>query len=143
MDQPVVDRRADTRFSAEAMTTRATLRPGCVVALIDWSAGGALVHAPKPLRPGARVHLQVMAERRTFALVAHVLRCAVWSLDPHAGVTYRGALKFEDRCEFFWEEATRRGSAVPAAAGLPDRVDGQRLPAHRGRGRAVAVREAK
>ena len=143
MDQPVVDRRVDARFPGEAMPTRATLRTGCVVALIDWSAGGALVQAPKPLRPGARVHLLLIAERRTFALAAHVLRCAVWSLDPHVGVTYRGALEFEDRCEFFWEAATRRGSAVPAAARPTDRVDGQRLPAHRGRGKAVPVREAE
>jgi hypothetical protein len=40
---------------------------------------------------------------RTFVLVARVLRCAVSSLDPHHGVTYRGALKFEERCEQFWE----------------------------------------
>ncbi|HEX6974361.1 MAG TPA: PilZ domain-containing protein [Vicinamibacterales bacterium] len=95
------DRRVDARFSAEVVEGRVTLRPGCVVAVIDWSAGGALVQAGQPLRPGARVHVQVALERRTVGIAAHVLRCFVWSLDPH-GVTYRGALKFEHRCEPFW-----------------------------------------
>ena len=102
-----MDRRVDARFPAETVAARATLRPGCVSAVIDWSAGGALVQAARPLRPGSRVHLQVVLECRTLALAAHVLRCAVWSLDPNEGVTYRGALRFEDRCEAFWEPAER------------------------------------
>lgn len=143
MDQPVVDRRVDTRFPAEAVAARATLRPGCVVAVIDWSAGGVLVQAAKPLRPGARVHLQVIVEHRTLALAAQVLRCAVWSLDPHEGVTYRGALKFEDRCELFWEEATRRGSEIPRTTHPSVRHEGQPLPADRGRVRYYPERHAK
>jgi hypothetical protein len=88
--------------------SRATLRPGCAVAVIDLSAGGALVQASRPLRPGARVHLRLETARRTFSVAAHVLRCAVWSLDPDDGVTYRGALQFADRCEFFREEHERK-----------------------------------
>lgn len=143
MDQPLVDRRVDTRFPAEAVTARATLRPGCVVAVIDWSAGGALVQAAKPLRPGSRVHLQVIVEHCTLALAAHVLRCAVWSLDPYEGVTYRGALKFEARCELFWEDATRRGSSLPATAHPVVPPEGQRLPAERGRSRVYPGRHVK
>lgn len=116
MDQPVVDRRVDARFPADRVIARATLRPGCVVVVIDWSAGGALVQAARPLRPGSRVHLQIVVERRTLGLAAQVLRCAVWSLDPNDGVTYRGALKFEDRCEAFWEPA-ERPRCRPAARG--------------------------
>ena len=104
MDQPLTDRRTDARFPPPARgATRATLRPGCPVVLVDFSAGGALVEASRPLRPGARVHLQLVTEGRTCVLTARVLRCAVWSLDPQHGVTYRGALKFEDRYERFWE----------------------------------------
>ena len=54
-----------------------------------------------------------MTAARTFALAAHVLRCAVWSLDPYDGVTYRGALMFEDRCEVFCDTETRARSAIP------------------------------
>ena len=107
MGQPVVDRRVDARFPAGSLTGRATLRPGCVVVLIDFSAGGALVQAPRPLRPGARVHLHVVTEDGKFAVAAHVLRCTVWSLDPDTGVIYRGALRFEDRCELFTDGAAR------------------------------------
>lgn len=143
MDQSVVDRRVDARFPAEAIARRATLRPGCLVVVVDWSAGGALVQAPKPLRPGSRVYLQIVTERRTFALAAHVLRCAVWALDPCEGVTYRGALKFEDRCEMFWEETTHRGSVVPAAAHPAGRPAEHDLPVQRAHRPLVRGRDAK
>jgi len=114
VDQPLTDRRADARFPPPRRgATRATLRPGCTVLLVDLSAGGALVEASRPLRPGARVHLQLVMEARTFAMVARVVRCAVWSLAPYDGVIYRGALMFEDRCEDFWESRRHAGSAVP------------------------------
>jgi hypothetical protein len=112
VEQPVADRRVDARFPPPpAGQTRATLRPGCIVFLVDLSAGGALVQAFRPLRPGARVHLQVVAEARTFALSGHVLRCAVWSLDPVDGVIYRGALQFEHRCEWIWDADVARDAS--------------------------------
>jgi hypothetical protein len=114
VDQPLTDRRLDARFPPPRRgATRATLRPGCPVRLIDLSAGGALVEAARPLRPGAHVHLQLVTEARTFALAARVLRCAIWSLEPYDGVTYRGALRFEERCEQFWDTP---GPAWPIAA---------------------------
>jgi hypothetical protein len=116
VDQPLTDRRRDARFPPPRHdATRATLRPGCPVLLVDFSAGGALVEASRPLRPGARVHLQLVTGVRTFVLTACVLRCAVWSLDPFEGVIYRGALKFEDRSELFWEADGPAGSAIPAS----------------------------
>jgi hypothetical protein len=33
------------------------------------------------------------------ALSARVLRCEVWTFDSSHGVTYRGALQFEERCD--------------------------------------------
>jgi hypothetical protein len=115
VDQSLVERRGDARFAAGDVEARATLRPGCVVAVVDWSAGGALVEGARPLRPGARVYLQIVFQRRTFALAAQVLRCAVWSLSPHGGIRYRGALQFEERCDAFWQSTTRPGPrAMPA-----------------------------
>jgi hypothetical protein len=129
VDQSLIDRRIDIRFKlATANVTRATLRPGCAVRVVDLSAGGALVQAAQPLRPGARVHLQLVTTTRAFALVATVLRCAVWTLHAELGATYRGALQFEERCDAFWEASTLYGSQVPTATGHNASPRGQGLP---------------
>jgi hypothetical protein len=129
VDQPVTDRRIDTRFPwAKAGITRATLRPGCAVRVVNVSAGGALVQGGRPLRPGARVHVQLVTSFRVFALVARVLRCAVWMLDSHDGATYRGALQFEERCDLLWEPATHSGSGVPVASSCETREPGMGYP---------------
>ncbi len=129
MDQPLTNRRTDPRFNwPHAIVTRATLRPGCEVRVIDLSAGGALVQAAKPLRPGAKVHFQLVTADRAWALVGRVLRCAVWLVDPHAGVTYRGALQFEERCESLWEQQTRDGSEVPGGRTLGEDRIGNGVP---------------
>ena len=102
MDQPLTERRGDLRFPPALLRPlRATLRPGCIVSIVDLSAGGALLEAGRPLRPGARVHLQLITEVRTLVLPADVLRCVVWSLNDANGVKYRGALRFEQRSDFF------------------------------------------
>lgn len=104
MEQSLIDRRGEARFPPPPEhPARATLRPGCVVALVNLSTGGALLQGGRPFRPGARVHLQLVTSTRTLVLAAHVLRCTVWALDELDGATYRGALKFEHRCELFWE----------------------------------------
>lgn len=100
MGESLIDRRTDARIPlGRGSPARATLRPGCRVALVDLSASGVLVQAERPLRPGARVHLQLVTAARTFTLAALVVRCAVWALDEETGATYRGALRFEHRCE--------------------------------------------
>ena len=104
MGQLVSERRGDPRHGWPSDdVSQATLRPGCVVHVVDLSAGGALVQATRPLRPGARLHFHLVLRDRSFGLVAHVLRCAVWTLDARDGITYRGALQFEKRCELFRE----------------------------------------
>ena len=111
MDHALIDRRIDSRFAVSSATvSRATLRPGCAVRVVDLSAGGALVQAAQPLRPGARVHLQLVTDTGSFGLVATVLRCAVWALHAELGATYRGALQFEERCDAFWASSTLNGS---------------------------------
>lgn len=129
MDQQVIDRRVETRFLLPAQANaRATLRPGCSVNLVDLSAGGALVEAQRPLRPGARVHLQVATRERTFSIAAHVTRCMVWSLDPLDGVRYRGALRFEHRIDWNWHDPERLGATLPESARPTGRSLGHLLP---------------
>lgn len=106
MEQQVTDRRRNPRFAASAPGgVRATLRPGCVVLLVNMSAGGTLVEAQRPLRPGASVHLQVSTAGRAIAVTAHVLRCTVWSIDPLEGARYRGALKFDRNVDWGTRDA--------------------------------------
>jgi hypothetical protein len=114
--QSVKDRRSDPRVEwASDEITRATLRPGCTVHIVDVSAGGALLQTERPLRPGARVHFQIVTKLRVFSLAAKVLRCEVWMLDSLQGIVYRGALQFEQRCNFLWEADTPIESVVPDA----------------------------
>src|SRR5204863_4954223 len=94
----------------------------------DLSAGGAMVQATRPLRPGARLHFHLVLRSRTFRLVAQVLRCTVWTLDSREGITYRGALQFAERCEFGREHETQIGSAIPSLAATNDYESGMSYP---------------
>ncbi len=115
MDQPIVERRVDPRIGQPAIAEmRAMLRPGVPIVLHNLSAGGVLIEAPRPLKPGSRVHVQLVSGNRRFGLAARVVRCAVSSLDQ--GVQYRGALKFDHRCPELWEQGTPDGYVVPVEA---------------------------
>lgn len=95
----MTDRRHESRFAGGAhVIASATMRPGCPVTIVNASAGGALIETDRPLRPGSRVHLRLVTDDETLQVVAHVLRCAVWTLHAGEGITYRGALRFESRC---------------------------------------------
>lgn len=132
MDRPVVDRRIDERFGQPAIAgTQAILRPGYVVSLIDLSAGGALIEGPRPLRPGTRVHVQLVSGTHRLGLAAHVLRCSVASLDTDAGVRYRGALRFDERCEAIWEANTLDGYLFPEGPRTVRHAGGQAIPGRR------------
>lgn len=129
MAQPLTDRRADTRFGQPVIAgTQAILRPGYAVSLVDLSSGGALIQGPRPLRPGARVHLQLLTGTRRLGIAAHVMRCSVASLDSRQGVQYRGALKFDHRCDAIWETSTLDGYLVPIEEQSTTASEGQRLP---------------
>jgi hypothetical protein len=105
MDDTVGERRAEPRMVATALgIERTTLRPGCLVAVLDLSPTGAQVQSERPLRPGSRIHVRIVARHWTVAVAASVVRCSVWILQPDA-VIYRGALRFEESCSSFWEEA--------------------------------------
>jgi hypothetical protein len=92
------------------------------------SQWGALVEGERPLRPGARVHVQVVLRAATFSVTARVLRCAVSALHPSDGATYRGALQFENRCEPIWESGTHAGTDVPRLPTPNEGRGGQRVP---------------
>lgn len=80
----------------------ATLRPGCAVSLRNVSAAGALVQASRPMRPGSRVHLQVLCREHRLSVSATVVRCTVAALHPLDGVSYAGALRFDQHVEWMW-----------------------------------------
>jgi len=104
MDHTVGERRAAPRLPAAVLEIeRATLRPGCLVAVLDLSTNGAHVQSERPLRPGTRIHVRVAARHWTLAVDAAVVRCSVWILQADV-VIYRGALRFEEACEALWEE---------------------------------------
>ena len=130
MDLQVRERRENARFALPPrVEIRATMRPGCIVVLVDVSARGALVQTARPLRPGARVHLLVVTSSRRISTVATVLRCAVWSLVGSDGVIYRGAMRFDHAVEWAWAQPTRCGHLLPEHA-VPERPPGgQRIPA--------------
>jgi len=137
--QPLTDRRADTRFGQPVIAgTQAILRPGYAVSLVDLSAGGALIEGPRPLRPGARVHLQLLTGNRRLGISAHVLRCSVASLDSRSGVQYRGALRFDHRCDALWEPATHEGYFVPGIPASDDEREGEGIPERAARPSAIA-----
>ncbi len=114
MDSKVSDRRGEPRLSGVTVPiSRVTLRPGSAVHIVDISQAGAQIQTDRPLRPGSHVQLRLVTPDQTIVLAAVVLRCAVWALYPFRGVRYRGSLRFEERCEAFWEEpvlATTRWS---------------------------------
>ena len=118
MESAVSERRCELRQPAKALEIeRATLRPGCLVAVLDVSANGAQVQSERPLRPGSRVHVRVAARGWTVAVAADVVRCSVWLLQADA-VIYRGALRFEEPCAAVWavwEQAQLADAQLPPA----------------------------
>jgi hypothetical protein len=103
MDPTVTERRRTSRSrppGRHEMT--ATLRPGCAVSLTNVSNAGALVRSGRPIRPGSRVHLQVLCREQRLSIAATVVRCTVAALHPLDGVSYAGALKFDHDVEWSW-----------------------------------------
>lgn len=121
------DRRSEERTVPPA-ALHATLRPGCAVTLVDVSGVGALVEAPRAMRPGARVQLLVATARERHAITAHILRCMVWSLHPVEGVTYRAAIRFDARVDWSWAAPTLRGNELPERAEAGGANSGKLVP---------------
>ena len=93
----IAERRADVR-SARAATQWAAaviVRPGREGSLLDISEGGVLIEIGTPLRPDARVHLQLSTLDARVAVPGRVARCYVASLSADVGVRYHGAIVFD------------------------------------------------
>ena len=117
-----VDRRHFRRSGiAEHGIISARVRPGHYAAVVDVSAGGALVEIARRLLPGASVELQIETAHRRTALRGRVLRCAVTRLHPTA-VAYRAAIAFDLQWPGFadtdWHEYL-----VPGSGGQPSPAD--------------------
>jgi hypothetical protein len=101
------ERRREARLAARGV--RARIQPGHRLVVIDVSSLGALVEGSIQLRPGSRVNVQLESDLRRQTLPARVLRCTVAMIDPKAGITYRAALSFGDRCEWVREAMPHEG----------------------------------
>ena len=103
MDGALAERRQTVRFRPPARhEITATLRPGGVVSLSNVSNAGALVRSARLIRPGSRVHLQVLCREQRVSIPATVVRCCVAALHPLDGVSFAGALKFDHDVEWSW-----------------------------------------
>lgn len=90
------DRRAATRFTPEtrALSTRARLRHGAEVTIVDVSATGVLIEGRCRLRPGGVAVIRLELADEAGALSCRVVRCHVSAVGGQEGVCYRAALAF-------------------------------------------------
>jgi hypothetical protein len=90
-----IDRRQFRRLEGrEHGIVAARVRLGYRVAVIDVSAGGALIETSKRLLPGAAVDLQVETVNDRRAIPGRVVRCAIARLRSNS-VAYRAAIAFD------------------------------------------------
>lgn len=93
---PPEERRQFTRRRSQDLDwiRTARLKSGGPVSLIDLSAGGALIDADIPLRPGSILSLEIVGRGMDpFVVTLHVLRCHVTALMADSA-RYRGACVF-------------------------------------------------
>jgi len=114
------ERRRTRRTHAAGISAR--VRPGYRVHVVDVSAGGALLEAARPLRPGADVEMQFERADQRVRISATVVRCGVTALDPDRGPTYRAAVSFTETFDWVREEATLDGHPVPDEHGRRSRI---------------------
>ena len=125
MAQPLTERRMHSRFGHPTIAgIHAILRPRHQVAVVNLSAGGALIVGPRPLRPGSRVFLQVTIGGQTGGRASQVVRCSVASLEGSDGVKYRSAIRFDEPWESLWERCTFDAYQLPEGAGELEMVEG-------------------
>ena len=105
------ERRRAPRTRSSGLVAR--VRPGHRVSIVDVSAGGALLEAARPLRPGADVELQFERMDGRVRMSATVLRCGVSALHPDRGPTYRAAVSFSESLDWARESTTPHGQGVP------------------------------
>jgi hypothetical protein len=115
-----LERRAAARRSRveEHGIDSVTIRPGHHTRLLDVSACGALVETQHRLLPGSSVELHVQSASRRATSRGRVVRSTVAQLQA-SGVSYRGAIAFDQHLPWIVDDAGRRGASGP-----------ERRPAH-------------
>ncbi len=101
------DRRRSARWvpgPTDALS-RVRLRAGRELAVVNVSAGGALVEGTTRLLPGTHVEVHVTGAQGRVLVRARVVRCAVWTVTADV-VTYRGALAFSAPVDLVPDESS-------------------------------------
>ena len=76
--------------------SRAVLRPGQPITLLNISSRAALVESDARLRPGARTEVQLAGSMARTSIAGRLDRCYVAALEP---IRYRGVLVFDQRID--------------------------------------------
>lgn len=108
------------RHADEHGITAVRVRSGHRGALLNVSAGGALIETTSRLLPGAPIDLLVEAESRRTTCHGRVLRCAIVRIRP-ATVCYQAAIAFDQALRWFVEDAPI-GYPLPTTEPHADRV---------------------
>jgi hypothetical protein len=74
--------------------SRAKLRTGRELTVIDISSSGALVEGPTRLLPGTRTDVHLVTRHGRVLVRARIVRSLVWRLEPDV-VCYRSGLAFD------------------------------------------------
>jgi len=115
------DRRAHTRHRDRELhwIRQARLSAGHSVAIVDLSAGGALVDSPVPLRPDSILTLEIEGRGVNHTIPFRVVRCQVGALKPGRTI-YRGACEFTSRIDLPVEQPGGPGVLYPGRFGGRD-----------------------
>jgi hypothetical protein len=94
----LVERRGERRCpgGGPRWQSRALLRPGQPVTLINISSRAALVESGARLRPGAQTEIHLADTTARIGVKGRLQRCYVTALDP---IRYRGVILFEQPLE--------------------------------------------
>jgi len=88
------DRRREPRHigGGSRFGSRAVLRPGQTVTLVNITSHAALVESESRLRPGAQTEMQLAESEKRTSIKGRLDRCYVAALEP---IRYRGLVVFE------------------------------------------------
>jgi hypothetical protein len=108
----ITNRRADTRYPAEAVPEITGLRisPGAEATLVNISATGVLIDSAQRFAPGQRVAVHFEGRLPTKYMKARIVRCQVSAISRKGSLRYHTAMAFDDRLALPNE---------PAAADVP------------------------
>jgi hypothetical protein len=93
--EAVGERRANQRAlpTAAGWTSKAILRPGHEITLVNVAKGGVLIQTRTRVLPGKRVDVQLLGDRGRQAVAGKVVRCRLLGLSP---LSYEAAIALEE-----------------------------------------------